>query len=209
MESRFGHSFADVGIFTDRAAAESAIGFGADAYAYGRSIAFAPGHYAPHSDIGRSLIAHELAHIVQQRHQPPRVQLQRAQHAQAFDRGYQLYHNPSGTLYNPSTGRYELSDWDLAHLVRRGGFYFLVTGRINLITPPEVRRAAPVGAHGSGVLLPITPAEYAAVADDPDAAVTRIVRDRLGIAVPRMTHATGGDRDFSRPELPEPLTRAL
>lgn len=209
MESGFGHNFADVRVFTGHEPGESALGLGAEAYAYGSAIVFAPGHYAPHSDAGRSLIAHELAHVVQQRGQQPRIQCQQASQAQAFDRGYQLYFYPAGTRYSRSTGRYELSNWDLGHLVRRGGFYFLVTERISLITPPEVRRAAPAGAPGSGVLLPITPADYTAMAGSADATVARIVRDQLGITVPRMTHATGQERDFSQPDLPGPMARAL
>jgi len=209
MEARFRHSFADVGILAGGEAGESALGLGADAYTYGRSIVFAPGRYAPGSDSGRALIAHELAHVVQQRGVPPRVQRQQAPQTRPFDRGYELYLSAGGTLYSRSTGRYELSDFDLAHLVRRAGFYFLVTDRISLITPPEVRRAAPTGVRGAGVLLEISAADFAAVSASPDATVARVVRDGLGITVPRMTHATGPDRDYSRPELPAPMTQAL
>lgn len=40
---------------------------GSDAYTKGNEIHFAPGKFDPHSDAGRELIGHELAHVVQQR----------------------------------------------------------------------------------------------------------------------------------------------
>jgi hypothetical protein len=67
MEPRFGHSFADVRIHADGRAAESAAAVQADAYAVGRDVVFGTGKYAPASAEGRRLIAHELAHVVQQR----------------------------------------------------------------------------------------------------------------------------------------------
>ena len=39
---------------------------GARAYTTGSDIHFGPGQYAPDSDAGRRLLAHELAHVVQQ-----------------------------------------------------------------------------------------------------------------------------------------------
>jgi hypothetical protein len=67
MEPRFGHSFADVRVHADGRAAESARAVGAHAYAVGRDVVFGAGRYAPGSGEGRRLIAHELAHVVQQR----------------------------------------------------------------------------------------------------------------------------------------------
>jgi hypothetical protein len=209
MEPRFNRDFSDVAVFSDRAAGASALALGADAYTCGRTIAFAPGRYDPVSDAGRALIAHELAHVVQQRGTSPRVQRQAAAEPQALDAGYALYLNPQSTRYHRASGRYELSPWDHAHLLRRAGFYFLVTEEIHLITPPEVRRAAPTGAPGAGVLLPITPADLAQVPAAPDATIARIVREQLRITVARMTHAAGPDRDFSVPELPGPMAQAL
>jgi hypothetical protein len=70
MEPRFGHSFADVRVHADEHAAESASAVGARAYAVGRDVVFGGGMYAPASTQGRKLIAHELAHVVQQRRAP-------------------------------------------------------------------------------------------------------------------------------------------
>jgi hypothetical protein len=67
MEPRFRHSFADVRVHADGRAAESARAVGAHAYAVGPHVVFGAGRYAPGSGEGRRLIAHELAHVIQQR----------------------------------------------------------------------------------------------------------------------------------------------
>lgn len=66
MEQRFGHGFGHVRLHTHAHAAESAAAVGARAYTVGPDVVFAAGEYAPHTDAGRRLIAHELAHVVQQ-----------------------------------------------------------------------------------------------------------------------------------------------
>jgi len=67
MESRFGHDFSRVRVHTDARAEESARAVHARAYTVRRDIVFSAGRYAPHTGEGRRLIAHELAHVVQQR----------------------------------------------------------------------------------------------------------------------------------------------
>jgi hypothetical protein len=66
MEPRFGHDFAHVRVHVDARAAESARAVGAQAYTVGRHVVFGGGSYAPSTSSGRRLIAHELAHVVQQ-----------------------------------------------------------------------------------------------------------------------------------------------
>ena len=66
METRFGAEFGAVRIHADTTAAESAHTIGAAAYTVGRDIVFGAGRYQPHSDAGQQLLAHELAHVVQQ-----------------------------------------------------------------------------------------------------------------------------------------------
>jgi hypothetical protein len=70
MEPRFGRDFADIRVHADTAAGESARAIGALAYASANHIVFASGQYDPHSDHGRHLLAHELAHTVQQASEP-------------------------------------------------------------------------------------------------------------------------------------------
>jgi hypothetical protein len=66
MENRFGHDFSRVRVHTDSGAGDSARAVDALAYTVGRDMVFAPGQYAPNTMAGRRLLAHELAHVVQQ-----------------------------------------------------------------------------------------------------------------------------------------------
>jgi Domain of unknown function (DUF4157)/Putative RNase-like toxin, toxin_1 len=76
MESRFGHDFSGVRIHTGDYAAQSACDVSANAYTVGSSIVFNQGKYQPDTPSGRKLLAHELAHVVQQSHgdAPARIQ---------------------------------------------------------------------------------------------------------------------------------------
>jgi len=66
MEPRFGHDFSGVRVHTDARAAESARAVNALAYTVGPDIVFGAGRYMPSSTAGGRLLAHELAHVVQQ-----------------------------------------------------------------------------------------------------------------------------------------------
>jgi hypothetical protein len=65
-ENRIGADFGNVRIHTGREAAESAKDIHAQAYTYGNHIVFNEGKYRPESSDGAHLLAHELAHVVQQ-----------------------------------------------------------------------------------------------------------------------------------------------
>ncbi|MBD2773374.1 DUF4157 domain-containing protein [Iningainema sp. BLCCT55] len=58
--------FSGVRIHTDAKAAKSALALNALAYTMGNHIVFASGQYAPQSAVGKTLLAHELTHVVQQ-----------------------------------------------------------------------------------------------------------------------------------------------
>ncbi len=79
MEPRFGHTFNQVRIHTDARAASLAHALDALAFTVGNDIAFAPGQYQPGSDEGRTLLAHELTHTLQQTIGAARVQRQEAE----------------------------------------------------------------------------------------------------------------------------------
>jgi hypothetical protein len=66
MENRFNHDFGGVRIHDDALAHESARSVGAAAYTVGSGIVFGPGRYRPETREGGHLLAHELAHTVQQ-----------------------------------------------------------------------------------------------------------------------------------------------
>ncbi|MBV9759644.1 MAG: DUF4157 domain-containing protein [Acidobacteriaceae bacterium] len=66
LENHFQIDLADIRIHTGAEAAESARNLDALAYTSGRDIYFAHGMYAPSSTSGHRLLAHEVAHVVQQ-----------------------------------------------------------------------------------------------------------------------------------------------
>ena len=66
VEPRFGYDFSHVRVHTDSDAAQSASAIGARAYAVGDHVVFNAGHFSPHTASGRSILAHELTHVVQQ-----------------------------------------------------------------------------------------------------------------------------------------------
>lgn len=67
MEAGFGHDFSQVRVHDDAVAAHSAAALDAAAYTVGSHVVFAGGQYAPDTSSGSHLLAHELAHVVQQR----------------------------------------------------------------------------------------------------------------------------------------------
>jgi hypothetical protein len=74
MELRFGHDFHDVRVHDGAQADATAKSLNALAFTVGRQVVFRSGYYIPHSADGQRLLAHELAHVVQQRDQPKAIQ---------------------------------------------------------------------------------------------------------------------------------------
>ena len=66
FEPRWGFDFSRVRIHTSDQAARSARSFGAQAYTIGSDVVFGSGRCATGSSAARRLLAHELAHVVQQ-----------------------------------------------------------------------------------------------------------------------------------------------
>ncbi len=66
MSAAFGYDFSGVRVHTDATAGELSGQLNARAFTVGRDVAFAQGEYQPGTLIGDALIAHELAHVVQQ-----------------------------------------------------------------------------------------------------------------------------------------------
>lgn len=65
-EARFGYDFGQVRVHTDERAAVSAADVGSLAYTVGRHVVFGTNMFQPSSATGRTLIHHELVHVVQQ-----------------------------------------------------------------------------------------------------------------------------------------------
>ena len=66
MEQRFSYDFSRVRVHSGTAAEQSAREMNAHAYTTGHNIVFDAGRFAPGTQEGRRLIAHELTHVVQQ-----------------------------------------------------------------------------------------------------------------------------------------------
>ena len=66
FEPRFGHDFSRVRVHTEGRSNETARAIHARAYTIGQDVVFGSGEYLPFATEGKRLIAHELAHVVQQ-----------------------------------------------------------------------------------------------------------------------------------------------
>ena len=66
MESAFGYDFSRVRVHTDGQAANLSASLNARAFTVGSDVAFGAGEYQPGTLVGDALLAHELAHVVQQ-----------------------------------------------------------------------------------------------------------------------------------------------
>ena len=121
FEPRFGHDFSQVRVHTDAKAAEAARAVNAWAFTVGQDVVFGAGEYAPGTNTGQRLMAHELVHLVQQSLSPTsRVFLLRKENESGRKREEQLSKNPQ--LYQALT------------IARRGGEgnTFLSTDTITL-----------------------------------------------------------------------------
>lgn len=70
MESRLGADFSDVRVHTGDEAHQSARAVNAHAYTVGSDIVFQRGNYDTDSQAGKTMLAHELTHVIQQRSGP-------------------------------------------------------------------------------------------------------------------------------------------
>ena len=70
MQSRLGQDFSDVRVHNDGKATESAKAVNAHAYTVGTNVVFQSDKYAPETQSGQKMLAHELTHVVQQKAGP-------------------------------------------------------------------------------------------------------------------------------------------
>jgi hypothetical protein len=76
FEPRFGADFSQVRVHTDSRAVQTARALNAQAYTTGNNIVFNNSQYAPGTNQGKRLLAHELTHVVQQKKSPNSHQAQ-------------------------------------------------------------------------------------------------------------------------------------
>lgn len=87
FEARMGHDFRHVRVHHDDNAASANRALQAQAFTTGRDIYFSPGRYAPHTEQGKELLAHELTHVVQQGLRPSGHTVQRREEAPSEQEG--------------------------------------------------------------------------------------------------------------------------
>jgi hypothetical protein len=85
MERAFRADFTRVQLHTDATAAGLSGSLNARAFTVGEHVAFAPGEYQPGSLIGDALIAHELAHVMQQGDGKPEARAKREAEVDALE----------------------------------------------------------------------------------------------------------------------------
>jgi Domain of unknown function (DUF4157) len=86
LEPAMGESLGDVRVHTGDGAAALARAVSARAFTVGSDIFFAPGEYQPGTPSGNELIAHEAAHVIQQRGAPLNGPLTVSQPGDALER---------------------------------------------------------------------------------------------------------------------------
>ncbi|HEY4030724.1 MAG TPA: DUF4157 domain-containing protein [Caulobacteraceae bacterium] len=186
MSERMGQDFSAVRVHTDSRAAASARAVDAHAYTVGADLVFGAGQYQPGTAAGQRLIAHELAHVVQQgasspgprapvlrRDGPtgpdaPLKEAKKEDATGAFEGGVKTIGEQLGkneAFKNFGLGlakRYALPVWngasdaDKAALIA-GGTVFVGTGLGALLANPEGRKAL----SGINFLAPLSLVPYA------------------------------------------------
>lgn len=102
MEPRFGHDFSRVRVHTGTEAVAATQAVNARAFAIGNELVFADGRYAPATEAGKQLLAHELAHVIQQ--QIGRGGNDRAAEDEADAAAGAIRHGRTAKFFGPSGG---------------------------------------------------------------------------------------------------------
>lgn len=74
FELRFGYDLSSIRIHTDAPAVHLASALDAHAFTLGHDVFFGAGQYTPQTERGKTLMAHELLHVIQQRSMTKRIQ---------------------------------------------------------------------------------------------------------------------------------------
>jgi hypothetical protein len=128
MEPRFGHDFGSVRVHTDTQAAKSAGAVSARAYTVGHDVVFGNGQYAPATGAGKLLLAHELAHTVQQgetvQRMPAALEISHAsdpaeQEADAIAKSVMLDQGSAATSAQPSAASQQTGGHVVSRLLRQ------------------------------------------------------------------------------------------
>ena len=144
MEPRFGHNFGNVRVHADVVAAAAARAVNANAFTLGEHVVFDTGQYAPASEPGKRLLAHELAHVVQQ------------SQAAAPWIARQPKQNPPATAQQDLCSKLNLSALRLPRTDRTGFQYFETTVKgIRFLAAVSANQADKIKADTKGVAAQI------------------------------------------------------
>lgn len=126
MEGRFQHDFSTVRVHVGERAAASADAVDALAYTVGHHVVFGRGQYTPTNAPGRQLLAHELAHVVQQGRGA-------ASHSPAHDVSLDRFAAQAATAAVQGNGRVSVAGASLPRLARQ-------PKRENHLSEEEIRK---------------------------------------------------------------------
>lgn len=108
MEKHFGHDFGQVRIHADDKASTAASAIHARAFTFGQHIVFGRGQFRPQQAKGKLLLAHELAHVIQQKQggSPPpfHPNAQHEQEANSVSKSIVNNHTSTQVQYATGTG---------------------------------------------------------------------------------------------------------
>lgn len=189
METRFDHDFSRVRLHVDSQAGESARAVNALAYTVGSDVVFGPGRYAPSSNEGRKLMAHELAHVVQQ------------ETFSSLDGGLGNSSDPDGYESNADTVAYSvlsggpvapvLSAWPM---VQRRAAPYISKVTVHLAPPQsadlEWNGTPPAEATGSDHFTVSTGKGYGDVGDPPNTCTRMCCSDAMTQCAPPWNRPT-------------------
>jgi Domain of unknown function (DUF4157) len=103
MENAFSTDFSGVRIHADSQANNMSQSINAKAFTHGNDIYFGAGQYAPNSDSGKSLLAHELTHTIQQEGQNSIQRMadcpSHLSDVQSIPLGWREYPGPTGVFH--------------------------------------------------------------------------------------------------------------
>jgi Domain of unknown function (DUF4157) len=153
MEPRFKYDFGRVRIHADAVAAASAQAIDANAYTLGQHIVFGPGQYAPASDPGKRLLAHELAHVAQQRSDAaPLIARQPAQTPeQAHEAAHAAQPQQPATAQQGTCSKLDLTALQLPRKNNGGAEFFETTVKgIRFLAAVDAKQSSTVRANVKG-----------------------------------------------------------
>lgn len=153
FEPRFGTDFSSVRVHDNGEAHLAARAAGAQAYTHGSDIVFASGRYAPDSSAGRALLAHELAHVVQQAGRSPQVEFKKE--PTTYGNFETVHFKASGTgveialTFDPFPTKVDATKIALIQSVRA----FNSAGAAYAVNPTIANRVVPAGTQGAGFAI--------------------------------------------------------